>query len=70
MKIESNQVSLNGYLRYGHMELDIDNPKEIAYFESLTKEKQLEYLNDTGDWVIDDYRITDVCNDIDEIYID
>ena len=54
-----------GYLRYGHLELEL-NDKDFKKFKSLPLKEQKEWLWNDGKVKIDDYRIED-CGSITEI---
>lgn len=49
---------IDGYLRYGHFELDLDN-EDLEDFKKLINEEKIEYLKENGILIIDDYRIND-----------
>lgn len=49
---------IDGYLRYGHFELDLDN-EDLEEFKKLINEEKIEYLKENGILIIDDYRIND-----------
>ena len=46
---------VQGYLRYGHLELEID--KET--WDGLTEDEQYDMLSEYGDLVVDDYTVED-----------
>ena len=47
---------LTGYLRYGHIELPMDE-KEYKEYESYTDKEK--YIIENGDLIIDDYEVND-----------
>ena len=49
---------IDGYLRYGHFELDLDN-EDLEEFKKLINEEKIEYLKENSILIIDDYRIND-----------
>lgn len=55
---------LNGYLKYGHFELDL-NESELEEFKNLSKEEQLEWIKDNGDLIVDNYELNDYGDIID-----
>ena len=46
---------ISGHLRYGHMELEVDKEK----WDSMTEDEQREYLDDNGEFTLDDYSLED-----------
>ena len=57
-KIILNCNYVQGYLRYGHFELELDD-KDYKEFKALSKEEQLEQIKSDGDLIIDSYRVED-----------
>ena len=57
-KIVLNCDYVQGYLRYGHFELEL-NDKDYKEFKALSKEEQLEQIKSDGDLIIDSYRVDD-----------
>lgn len=57
-KIVLNCDYVQGYLRYGHFELKLDD-KDYKEFKALSKEEQLEQIKSNGDLIIDSYRVDD-----------
>ena len=57
-KIVLNCDYVQGYLRYGHFELELDD-KDYKEFKALSKEEQLEQIKSGGDLIIDSYRVDD-----------
>ena len=57
-KIILNCNYVQGYLIYGHFELELDD-KDYKEFKALSKEKQLEQIESDGDLIIDSYRVDD-----------
>lgn len=56
-RIVLNCDYIQGYLRNGHFELNL-NDEDYEKFKSLSKEEQLEWAKD-GDMHIDSYRVED-----------
>lgn len=56
---------VQGYLREGHLEMEL-NDKDFEKFKSLSLKEQEEWLKDEGYTVIDDYAVDDM-GDITEI---
>lgn len=50
---------LSGHLRYGHMELTIDDSEELEYFKSLSDKEQRKYMEEEGKLIVDEYRLND-----------
>ena len=46
---------VQGHLRHGHLELEINKEK----WDEMTEEEQKEYLAECGDLIIDDYSVND-----------
>lgn len=57
-KIVLNCDYVQGYLRYGHFELELDD-KDYKEFKALSKEEQLEQIKSDGNLIIDSYRVDD-----------
>ena len=57
-KIVLNCDCVQGYLRYGHFELELDD-NDYKEFKALSKEEQLEQIESDGDLIIDSYRVDD-----------
>lgn len=49
---------LMGHLRYGHIELQMDE-KEYKEYETYTDKEKEEYVFENGDLIIDDYKVND-----------
>lgn len=56
-KIKLNCKYVQGYLRNGHFELELDN-EDFKEFQSLSKEEQLDWIKD-GKLIIDSYSVDD-----------
>lgn len=56
-RIVLNCDYVQGYLRNGHLELDLSD-EDYERFKSLSKEEQLEWAKE-GDMHIDSYRVED-----------
>ena len=48
-----------GYLRYGHLELEL-NDEDFEKFKSLSLKEQKEWLWDKGSVEIDDFSVDDI----------
>ena len=59
---------VNGYLKYGHWELSLED-KELEEFKNSSKEDQESWLMNNGSFVLDDYEINDY-GDLQEIKIE
>lgn len=57
VKIRLNCEYVQGYLRSGHFELELDD-KEYEEFKKLSKEEQLDWIKE-GELIIDSYRVND-----------
>lgn len=57
-KIVLNCDYVQGYLRYGHFELKLDD-NDYKEFKALSKKEQLEQIKSDGDLIIDSYRVED-----------
>ena len=57
-KIKLNCNYVQGYLRYGHFELELDD-NDYKEFKALSKEEQLEQIKSDGNLIIDSYRVED-----------
>lgn len=49
---------VQGHLRYGHLEMEL-NDEDFEKFKSLSLKEQKEYLNDNGNLIVDDYEVDD-----------
>lgn len=47
-----------GHLRYGHIELELDD-KQFEEFKSLSEKEQKEWLKDEGELIIDDFEVNE-----------
>ena len=56
--IIANVDYISGRLRSGHFELNLSNEK-YEEFQNMSKEEQLNYIEDNGDLLIDDFSIND-----------
>lgn len=57
-KIVLNCEYIQGHLRYGHFELEL-NDKDYKEFKALSKKEQLEQIKSDGNLIIDSYRVDD-----------
>lgn len=58
MIVTANIEWLRGDLRYGHYEVDIPEEEEEK-FKQMSREEQIEYIEDNGHIFIDDFQIDD-----------
>lgn len=49
---------VQGYLRGGHFELELDE-EDYNKFKSSSEEEQIDYITDCGELIIDSYRVVD-----------
>ena len=54
----ANLEYLTGYLRCGHIELQMDE-EEYKEYETYTDKEKEEYVFENGDLIIDDYEVND-----------
>lgn len=54
----ANLEYLIGYLRCGHIELQMDE-EEYKKYETYTDKEKEEYVFENGDLIIDDYEVND-----------
>ena len=59
MKIIADVDYVNGHLRYGHYELELNN-EDYNKYKNLSEEDKISWIEDDGDFIIDDYRIYDI----------
>jgi hypothetical protein len=55
LKIEADLDCIVGYLRWGHLELEVDETE----WNALSEEEKIDYINECGTVVVDDYSIED-----------
>lgn len=65
--IKADYDYLQGHLRYGHIELELEG-EELEEFKSKSQEEQKEYLREMGETILDDYEVNDY-GDLGEIKI-
>jgi hypothetical protein len=65
IRVIGNLDYVQGYLKYGHLELEIDKEE----WSKMSKENQEEYLIDCGELVIDDWEVNDR-GDLNDIVIE
>ena len=58
---------VQGHLRYGHLELHLDD-EAFEEFKSMSEEEQKAYLNDNGNLIVDSYEVDDWGDIIDISY--
>lgn len=46
---------IQGHLRYGHYEVEVDE----LFVKNSTKKQLIEYIQDNGELIVDDYSIED-----------
>lgn len=46
---------VQGHLRYGHKELEVDK----AEWEAMSEQDQIDYFHDESETIVDDYEIED-----------
>lgn len=63
--ISANYDYIQGHIRYGHKELEV----EKEFWDSLSADEQKDYFLDNGDVVIDDYEINDY-GDLNELEVE
>jgi hypothetical protein len=68
MKRISGELTLSGYLKWGHIVAYIEDD-EVSDFESLSEDEQKEWLMDRGNVMVDDYEIEDF-GEIDDITVE
>jgi len=59
LKITQDLEYVQGYLRNGHKELEIEQEK----WDGMSEEERREYFNDCASVIVDDYEIEDYCTD-------
>ena len=55
LRITQDLNYVQGYLRYGHKELEIEQEK----WDWMSEEERREYFNDCASVVVDDYEVED-----------
>ena len=55
LKITQDLEYVQGYLRTGHLELEIEQEK----WDKMTQEERREYFNDCASVIVDDYKVED-----------
>ncbi len=56
--ITANIDYVQGHLRYGHYELILDKT-ELKEFKQISKEDQISWIEEEGEFILDEYRIED-----------
>ncbi len=59
MKIIADVDYVTGHLRDGHWELELDD-KDYNKYKNLSEEDKISWIEDDGDFIVDDYRIYDI----------
>lgn len=59
MKIVADVDYVTGHLRAGHWELELDN-EDYDEYKNLSEEDKISWIEEDGDFIIDDYRIYDI----------
>ena len=67
MKSIIAECSLDGYLRYGHYELELSD-EEYEEFNKMGKNEQHRLIRNKGELIVDDYEIS--CSHIDDITVE
>lgn len=60
MKIIADVDCVTGHLRSGHWELELDDDEDYNRYKNLSEEDRMSWIEDDGDFIIDDYRIYDI----------
>ena len=55
LKITQDLKYVQGYLRTGHLELEIEQEK----WDKMTQEEHRKYFNDYASLIVDDYEVED-----------
>ena len=59
MKIIADVDYVTGHLRDGHWELEL-NDEDYNKYKNLSEEDKISWIEDDGDFIVDDYRIYDI----------
>ena len=59
MKIIADVDYVTGHLRDGHWELELDD-EDYNKYKNLSEEDKISWIEDDGDFIIDDYRTYDI----------
>jgi hypothetical protein len=59
MKIIADVDYVTGHLRSGHWELEL-NDEDYNGYKKLSEEDRMSWIEDDGDFIIDDYKIYDI----------
>lgn len=59
MKIIADVDYVTGHLRDGHWELELDD-EDYNKYKNLSEEDKISWIEDDGDFIVDDYRIYDI----------
>lgn len=59
MKIIADVDYVTGHLRSGHWELEL-NDEDYNEYKNLSEEDKISWIEDDGDFIVDDYRIYDI----------
>lgn len=61
MTIIANIDYVTGHLRYGHYKLKLSD-KDYKAYKNLSDEDKISWIEDDGEFIVDDYRIDDIGN--------
>ena len=59
MKIIADVDYVTGHLRDGHWKLEL-NDEDYNKYKNLSEEDKISWIEDDGDFIVDDYRIYDI----------
>lgn len=59
MKIIADVDYVTGHLRYGHWELELSD-KDYNEYKNLSEEDKIFWIEDNGNFIVDDYEIDDI----------
>jgi len=59
MKIIADVDYVTGHLRDGHWELEL-NDEEYNKYKNLSEKDKISWIEEDGDFIVDDYRIYDI----------
>ena len=61
MKIIADVDYAMGHLRYGHYELEL-NDEDYKAYKNLSDEDRISWIEEDGEFIVDDYEIDDIGN--------
>ena len=59
MKIIADVDYVTGHLRDGHWKLEL-NDEEYNEYKNLSEKDKISWIEEDGDFIVDDYRIYDI----------